>query len=552
MKKIFFTILAIIFLFPLFNGCTDLLDEVDYMKPVADEYYSTEEGYNDLIRASYHYLRGWYGGRNGYALTTYGTDIWLMGADGSKKHYGQYSSAVNPTTRPVWDIWNEMYLGIATCNTAINRADEVIDIEESDKNLLVSEALFLRAMYYHIMVMHFGPVPLRLNEVTAVETTSFNTPEIDIYKQIIEDLETAETNLPITSSEYGRATKPAAQALLARVHLTLKNWEEAANYAAKVIKDYDFSLVPDFEDLWDIHNEKNSEVIWSVQHTGDERLNEADTRDGGGHWGHLLFLAEYDTEHGLKRDVVYSRPHKRFMPSRYFLNMLNASRDIDSRYDKSWREVWYSNSPTDYYPDMQIGDTALYIPAHAVSEEFKKRVENQYTVYDIDYYYDPTSPNGEVPWGARTRYPSLDKFDDPLRPTMQHRQGRRDFMVFRLSEMYLIASESLMMLGRKDEGVSFINEVRRRAAWPGKELQMEITADELTLDFILEERAKELAGEMLRWSDLKRTGTLIERVKLYNPDARDNIKPYHLLRPIPQEEMDRVSNKDEFKQNPGY
>ncbi|MFW5774311.1 MAG: RagB/SusD family nutrient uptake outer membrane protein, partial [Tangfeifania sp.] len=74
----------------------------------------------------------------------------------------------------------------------------------------------------------------------------------------------------------------------------------------------------------------------------------------------------------------------------------------------------------------------------------------------------------------------------------------------------------------------------------------------MSLDYILDERARELAGELLRWPDLKRTGKLIERVKLYNPDGRDNIKDFHLLRPIPTTMIDRVSNKDEFKQNPGY
>ena len=81
---------------------------------------------------------------------------------------------------------------------------------------------------------------------------------------------------------------------------------------------------------------------------------------------------------------------------------------------------------------------------------------------------------------------------------------------------------------------------------------MEITADQLTLDFILDERALELAGEMFRWPDLKRTGKLIERVKKYNPNARANIREMHLVRPIPTQMIDRVTNKEEFRQNTGY
>jgi hypothetical protein len=81
---------------------------------------------------------------------------------------------------------------------------------------------------------------------------------------------------------------------------------------------------------------------------------------------------------------------------------------------------------------------------------------------------------------------------------------------------------------------------------------MEITAEQLTLDFILDERSRELLGEMHRWFDLKRTGKLVERVKLHNIDAATNIQEFHNLRPIPQDQLDRVTNKEEFKQNEGY
>jgi hypothetical protein len=81
---------------------------------------------------------------------------------------------------------------------------------------------------------------------------------------------------------------------------------------------------------------------------------------------------------------------------------------------------------------------------------------------------------------------------------------------------------------------------------------MKITADKVTLEFILEERTRELLGEMVRWFDLKRTGTLVDRVKRYNAEGANNIQEFHNLRPIPQDQLDRVSNKEEFKQNEGY
>ena len=81
---------------------------------------------------------------------------------------------------------------------------------------------------------------------------------------------------------------------------------------------------------------------------------------------------------------------------------------------------------------------------------------------------------------------------------------------------------------------------------------MQIVPADITLDFILDERAREFAGEQIRWFDLKRTGKLVERVKKYNPDGAAWIQDFHTVRPIPQAQLDAVTNKDEFTQNPGY
>ena len=81
---------------------------------------------------------------------------------------------------------------------------------------------------------------------------------------------------------------------------------------------------------------------------------------------------------------------------------------------------------------------------------------------------------------------------------------------------------------------------------------MTVTPADITLDFLLDERAREFAGEQLRWFDLKRTGKLVERVQKFNRSAAPYIKAYHTLRPIPQKQIDAVSNKSEFTQNAGY
>ncbi|MBO9641366.1 MAG: RagB/SusD family nutrient uptake outer membrane protein, partial [Siphonobacter aquaeclarae] len=108
-------------------------------------------------------------------------------------------------------------------------------------------------------------------------------------------------------------------------------------------------------------------------------------------------------------------------------------------------------------------------------------------------------------------------------------------------------------LGKAQDAADAINMVRRRAAWTGKEKDMEITAAQATMDFLMEERERELAGEMTRWYDLKRWGILVERVKKYNPDGAAGIQDFHNLRPIPQTQIDRTTGgASAFPQNTGY
>jgi hypothetical protein len=81
---------------------------------------------------------------------------------------------------------------------------------------------------------------------------------------------------------------------------------------------------------------------------------------------------------------------------------------------------------------------------------------------------------------------------------------------------------------------------------------MQITAADVTLDFILDERAREFGGEQMRWFDLVRTGKLVDRIERLNPDAAQFVEPFHSLRPIPQAQIDALTNKPEFPQNQGY
>jgi hypothetical protein len=100
------------------------------------------------------------------------------------------------------------------------------------------------------------------------------------------------------------------------------------------------------------------------------------------------------------------------------------------------------------------------------------------------------------------------------------------------------------------EAVNYINTVRERAAFPtGNATAMRITASDLSIDFILDERARELCGELVRWFDLVRTGKLISRVKAFNPEAAGNIQERHVVRPIPQAQLDATTTGEPYNNN---
>jgi hypothetical protein len=181
------------------------------------------------------------------------------------------------------------------------------------------------------------------------------------------------------------------------------------------------------------------------------------------------------------------------------------------------------------------GDTTIFIPGFEMSLE--ERAKRKYQVL-VPSKYD------------EALFPTLQKFFDTKRSDRTEPRGSRDYFVWRLADIYLMRAEANLQLGKKAEAVADVNIVRERAAFPGKKDDMKITADQLTFDFLVDERARELAGEQTRWLDLKRWGLLVDRVKKHNPQAQA-VADKHYLRPIPQTQIDRTAGGT-FAQNPGY
>jgi len=158
-------------------------------------------------------------------------------------------------------------------------------------------------------------------------------------------------------------------------------------------------------------------------------------------------------------------------------------------------------------------------------------------------------------------YPAVKKHMDPSRGTNFNDPSTRPVVITRFSEVYLVGAEAYLMSGNKAKAAELLNVVRQRAAYrktntaaqnAAAATAMTITADDVTIDFILDERSREFFGEWMRYHDLVRTKTLVRRIKAWNNEAGPYVKDFHVLRPIPQSQIDRTVEGPAFTQNPGY
>jgi hypothetical protein len=306
-------------------------------------------------------------------------------------------------------------------------------------------------------------------------------------------------------------------------------------------------LLPDFASINQEGNESNKEVLWTVQHTSSLAYNGSATQNSSGQDNVLvhMWVPKYETYvPGMQRDILDGRPYIRAIPTRWLTDTVFADKTNDMRYSKTFQTVWYCNNaggipvwksplPAGVDPSLlgkpkfTLGDTACYMPGVDVSDA--KIAATRYLLMPPRKY--------NIQMG-----PYMKKYIDTRRPDM-NAPSIRPVIVWTLGETYLIAAEAAYYLGDVSDAVKYINAVRERAAYPtGNVAAMDIQASNLSQDFILDERSRELCGQMTRWLDLVRTHQLLVRVVAHNSDGRFNIVPKDTLRPIPQSQMQSVTS----------
>jgi hypothetical protein len=439
-----------------------------------------------------------------------------------------------------------------------------------------------------LLVQTFGDVTLNEHYISLPSTSATRTDILKIYDLIIDDLNYAKQYLPASPQTNGvmpgKATAAAARHLLSKVYLTLawvhnKNTDlqTTGNYHKKYYdpskaneyfkKAYDESvslineapsmgvkLLDNFADIFKATNENNEEVLWNVQY------EDGYTDYGGNHTLNHYYTTQY-TRIMQERNVNDGRPYSWYRCTQWVYDTLYADKVNDSRYAGTFQQVWYATTTSgicrfdtkiggnDYQlvgQLFEVGDTAIWMPGYNMSkDELEKRINNRGEGKNKYWLITPEMYNNSM-------FPTMKKYLDPNRKGYND-NSMRPIIIYRLGETYLIAAEAALMLGDKANSVKYLNILRRRAGYPGHKAAMDVTADQVNLDFILDERSRELLCEHTRWFDLVRTGKLLERVRKHDDnDAYRNIKWYHCIRPIPQNQIDRTITGDTYPQNEGW
>ncbi|GGA95445.1 membrane protein [Puia dinghuensis] len=542
-------------------ACNKQLDE-NPQSIVTPAFFATAQGFQSGLDAAYGGMRNLWGTENLFTMTCIGTDEFITGNDGTGNNINYYSSGYTPSDGHVSGIWNPCYTFINDCNGLVDYGPKITGLDSVTRNRMMAEAKFLRANYYFVLVQFWGPVTLNPHFQASPTTAAQRNPVADVYNFIIQDLQDAIAGLPASPVQGGvlpgKATAAAARHLLAKVYLTRAtspaaqsdDYQNAYNTAASLINSsasLGLGLLPDFGSVFAEGNETNKEVLWTVQHTTALAYNGSPLQNSSGNDNVLvhMWVPKYETfVPGMQRDILDGRPYIRAIPTRWLTDTVFKDKVNDTRWNKTFQTVWYCNNAGSIpkwpnpvppgvnpalagKPKFALGDTACYMPGYDVSDA---------TIAATRYLLMPPRKYN-IQMG-----PYMRKYVDTHRPDM-NAPSIRPVIVWTLSETYLIAAEAAMHLGNTPQAVSYINTIRERAAYPtGNVAAMDITAAQVSQDLILDERTRELCGQMVRWWDLVRTHQLLPRVIAHNSDGRFNIIPKDTLRPIPQTQINAVTS----------
>lgn len=478
----------------------------------------------------------------------YPTDIAVDAID-ITHDLNSYKDKLFPNTGEVGAMWRRLYRIAFDANVIVQRIDgDGIEFNsEVDRNALKAEAMFIRAFVYRTLGILYGGVPIILEEITSPKRDFTRNTREQVWDQCISDLQFASQNLPDVTNvkEEGRLPKAAAFHLLSEIYIMKQEWDNAIGAATAVIDNPNFALMTErfghrmnepgdvYWDLFRRDNQNrssgNTEGIWVNQY---EYLVE-----GGGtsmvwprflvplYWqlkdpdGNNLFIGPSNNIGG--RGIGW------YAPTQYMRMDVWDDFDNDMRNSQYniMRDIKADNPASSYYGQNIVESGAI--------DAFPNTLDRWWNMIFVKVVPIRNWPDEFV----------LDPETGLLNNSSN--EMMTDDYIFRLPETYLLRAEAYLGKGDQTNAAVDINVVRGRVnAAP-------VDPADVDIDYILDERARELCWEELRLLTLMRLGKLVERVKLYNGVTQDNILDHQNLWPIPSGEIE-TNTEAELEQNPGY
>jgi hypothetical protein len=614
-------------------SCKKFIKE-ELVTTLTEDYYKTDAGLEDLVKSAYAPLQWKFSGEQSYAMYNFGTDEFREGDQFNNVRYNDYDANLNSSDPFVNDLWTNNYAGIRRCNqgieliSAYNNSTSKVLGTQAQKDLRIAELKALRGFYYFQMVQQFGSIPI-ITQVPDEPQYEFSRASVsEVYKQIISDFRSAGPGLPwrYTGADRGRATRAMAYHFLAKAYLTRgsavadqrgqqpTDMDSVIAFSDSVITRSGHALESDYGNLFSAayadgkvpalgengapptgskakidENNASNEIIFAAQFSSNLNLSTATNNQT-----HLFYPSAYDANiPGLVRDFFNGRPFRRLRPTDYTIDIFDKVND--SRFWKSFQTVFYRNVASNTNlpvftaanapdpslvgkPRVGLGDTAAIYIVNPITRPLTATEISAMRYFSVFARYKQVSGTDITTDYTGNKYLTLVKFADPIRLTTTNNEARgiRNGTFARLADTYLMIAEAYGRKGDYPKALTYVNTLRRRAAFksgeartwqiwrylggttalddtynnnqatttlfttnaPSEQYPPSATSTQTRfIHFMLNERTRELCGEFYRWEDLVRTETFFERTKLYNVDISGSFAQFHKLRPIPLLQM---------------
>lgn len=537
-------------------------EPIDFMTP--ENAYTTTVQYRQALNYLYDSYRNflWISDED-FRTTLYCADYAHGGYDFPDLKYNNFKGWITPESANVQRLWTICYNGIGNANVILGRLPQTTSVSDADKSIIRGEALFFRALYYRILANMYGGVPISTESLDSPKRDFKRNTRAEVYEQCRKDLEEASSLLKdIENTKDGYINKQVAQHLLSEIYISLGKYQEAITAATSVIGHTGMGLMTQrfgsrkdkpgdvYRDLFTVNNQNrsksgNTESLWVLQY---------EYQNAGSSYSCQTLRQIIPGYYSI---VVESVEPGKTVAAFTTWTAEKGGRGIGSIQPNPWffNDLWGA----DYANDIRNSD------------------------YNIikDFKIDNPSAKGFGQWFVkdgwlkeshkiRLWFPFIQKFsrreDLPAEAYVKNADGTqkltalgehallnangydrsslKDEYAFRLAETYLLRAEAYLGANQKDKAAEDINTLRARAkAAP-------VSAANIDIDFILDERMRELYSEEVRIFTLYRLGKMVERTRKYNLTGY-NIGDHQNLWPIPYGEIEK-NILGTIEQNPGY